>query len=117
LREEPIIYINEKPFVVRDIEHPFQNLNYYSGIIFYKIKKKIGISVKEVEEMEERLKKDIIEEKNKYEGNLLVHDESANNEIVSFWESISKDSIKTPKDVFESLIEEYKIQYFRLFYN
>jgi hypothetical protein len=29
---EPIIYINEKPFVVRDIEHPFQNLNYYSGI-------------------------------------------------------------------------------------
>lgn len=28
LREEPVIYINSRPFVLRDVEQPFSNLEY-----------------------------------------------------------------------------------------
>jgi hypothetical protein len=28
LREEPLVYINGRPFVVREIGNPFQNLEY-----------------------------------------------------------------------------------------
>eukprot|EP01023_Acetabularia_acetabulum_P060681 TRINITY_DN72973_c0_g1_i1.p2 TRINITY_DN72973_c0_g1~~TRINITY_DN72973_c0_g1_i1.p2 ORF type:complete len:163 (-),score=15.36 TRINITY_DN72973_c0_g1_i1:75-524(-) len=31
MREEPLIYINGRPYVVREVEHPFQNLE-YTGI-------------------------------------------------------------------------------------
>ncbi|KAJ3041179.1 hypothetical protein HK097_002370, partial [Rhizophlyctis rosea] len=31
-REEPIIYLNRKPFVLRDSEHPLTNIRTYSGI-------------------------------------------------------------------------------------
>jgi hypothetical protein len=34
-----------------------------------------------VEDMEFRLKKDIVDEKNKYEGNILIHDEDSKNEV------------------------------------
>ncbi|KAL6515866.1 hypothetical protein OROGR_019171 [Orobanche gracilis] len=28
LREEPVVYINRRPFVLRDVEQPFSNLEY-----------------------------------------------------------------------------------------
>src|SRR4051794_36459517 len=44
LREEPVIYINGRPFVLRIHDAPFANLEY------------TGIDTARVEEMEERLK-------------------------------------------------------------
>jgi hypothetical protein len=35
MREEPVIYINGKPFVLREVERPYKNMLEYSVSIFY----------------------------------------------------------------------------------
>ena len=50
MREEPILYINGRPFVARKLEHPFENLEH------------TGISQSRVEQMEQRLKSDVLAE-------------------------------------------------------
>ncbi len=32
MREEAIIYINKRPFVLREVEHPMINMSAYAGI-------------------------------------------------------------------------------------
>lgn len=63
-REEPIIYINDTPFVVRDSSNPFVNIKSYSGI-----------SGNRLESVEKRLKADIMHEAKRNNGLILVHDE------------------------------------------
>ena len=63
-REEPMLYINNRPFVLRDDDKPFQNITRYQGINSIRIG-----------QMEDRLKKDVLEESVKEQGLLLVHDE------------------------------------------
>jgi hypothetical protein len=65
LREEPIIFINSAPYVLRDAEHPFSNLGSFEGI-----------APEHLEEMEQRLKQDLIRECAVYGGKILVHDET-----------------------------------------
>jgi hypothetical protein len=50
LREEPLVFINGQPFVVREADQPFSNLEY------------TGIDRTRVEDMEVRLKQDILAE-------------------------------------------------------
>jgi hypothetical protein len=50
MREEPVIYINGRPFVVREADKPFANLEY------------TGIDRERVESMETRLKQDVLQE-------------------------------------------------------
>lgn len=50
MREEPVIYINGRPFVLREDERPFKNLQEYTGI-----------DVRRLEQMELRLKNDILQ--------------------------------------------------------
>ena len=45
LREEPVVYLNNRPFVLRDITHPFRNMQTFRGITW-----------KHLLEVEERLK-------------------------------------------------------------
>lgn len=52
------------PFVLRDAEAPMQNLRTYAGI-----------SSDRLEQMETRLKEDILNEAKKCDGLILVHDE------------------------------------------
>jgi len=63
-REEPIIYVNETPFVLRDLASPFVNIKSYSGI-----------SANRLESVEKRLKADILAEAKRNHGLLLIHDE------------------------------------------
>ena len=63
-REEPIIYVNDTPFVLRDHSSPFVNIKSYTGI-----------SSKRLESVENRLKADILAEAKRNHGLLLVHDE------------------------------------------
>lgn len=75
-REEPIIYVNDTPFVVRDMASPFVNIKSYTGI-----------SSNRLESVENRLKADILAEAKHNHGLLLVHDEqgiSWNNRYRSF---------------------------------
>ena len=50
MREEPVIYINGRPFVLREDERPFKNMQEYTGI-----------DVQRLEQMELRLKRDILQ--------------------------------------------------------
>ena len=63
-REEPIIYVNETPFVLRDLAAPFVNIKSYTGITSTRL-----------EAVEKRLKADILAEAKRNHGLLLVHDE------------------------------------------
>jgi hypothetical protein len=44
LREEPVVYINRRPFVLRELDHPFKNLSDFDGM-----------HVKRIEGVEHRL--------------------------------------------------------------
>ena len=63
-REEPLIYINGIPFVLRDENLPFTNIASYCGI-----------SSDRLEQMEERLRDDILREAAANDGLIVIHDE------------------------------------------
>ncbi|KAG5055986.1 hypothetical protein JHK85_008496 [Glycine max] len=110
LREEPLAYINGRPFVLRDVERPFSNLEY------------TGINRERVEQMEARLKEDILAEAARYFGGsalygnkILVTDELPDGQMVDQWEPVSCDSVKTPLEVYEELqVEGYLVDYERV---
>jgi len=103
LREEPVIYINGRPFVLRDVERPFSNLEY------------TGINRERVEQMEFRLKEDILHEASRYGNKILVTDELPNGQMVDQWESVISDTVKTPLEVYEELQHQgYLVDYERV---
>ncbi|XP_048336813.1 uncharacterized protein LOC107426194 isoform X1 [Ziziphus jujuba] len=103
LREEPVVYINGRPFVLRDVERPFSNLEY------------TGINRARVEQMEARLKEDILMEAARYGNKILVTDELPDGQMVDQWEPVSSDSVKTPLEVYEELqVEGYLVDYERV---
>ncbi|KAJ3698159.1 hypothetical protein LUZ61_001864 [Rhynchospora tenuis] len=103
LREEPVIYINKRPFVLRDIGRPFSNLEY------------TGINRERVEQMEFRLKEDILVEASRYGNKILVTDELPNGQMVDQWEPLEAESVKTPVEVYEELKQEgYLVEYERI---
>ncbi|KAH6768947.1 metal ion-binding protein [Perilla frutescens var. frutescens] len=102
LREEPVIYINSRPFVLRDVEQPFSNLEY------------TGINRVRVEQMEDRLKEDILTEAARYGNKILVTDELPDGQMVDQWEPVSHDSVKTPLEVYEELTNQFLVDYERV---
>lgn len=103
LREEPVVYINRRPFVLRDVEQPFSNLEY------------TGINRERVEQMEARLKEDILIEAARYGNKILVTDELPDGHMVDQWEPVHWDSIKTPLEVYLELqLEGYLVDYERV---
>ncbi|KAG2693100.1 hypothetical protein I3760_08G082200 [Carya illinoinensis] len=103
LREEPVVYINRRPFVLRDVEQPFSNLEY------------TGINRARVEQMEARLKDDILMEAARYGNKILVNDELPDGHMVDQWEPVSCDSVKTPLEVYEELqVEGFLVDYERV---
>ncbi|CAN6569823.1 unnamed protein product [Malus baccata var. baccata] len=103
LREEPVVYINGRPFVLRDVERPFSNLEY------------TGINRARVEQMEARLKEDLLTEAARYGNKILVTDELPDGQMVDQWEPVSRDSVKTPLEVYEELQEQgYLVDYERV---
>lgn len=91
-REEPIIYLNGRPFVLRDIDSPFENIRSYAGI-----------SAARLEQMEQRLKLDIAAEAAANNGLLLVHDEVEEHQIVPCLTAI--ESIKSSAEVFSDMVQ------------
>lgn len=107
LREEPVLYVNKQPYVLRLFQDPLKNLE------------STGITTDRVESMEERMKLEALSEWKEYQGRLLLHDEKANDrgefDLVGLWETVAKEDIETPKEVFQSIIEEgYQIDYLRI---
>lgn len=103
LREEPVVYINGRPYVLREVERPFTNLEY------------TGINRARVEQMEARLKEDILLEASRFTNKVLVNDELSDGQMVDQWEPVSADSVQTPLEVYEALQSEgYHVEYERV---
>lgn len=51
MREEPVVYVNGRPFVLREQARPMKNLQEYAGI-----------DARRLERMEQRLKDDLLAE-------------------------------------------------------
>lgn len=66
LREEPVLYVNKHPYVLRLFQDPLKNLE------------STGITTDRVESMEEIMKREAINEWKEYDGRLLLHDEAPN---------------------------------------
>ncbi|KAJ4847728.1 hypothetical protein Tsubulata_006902 [Turnera subulata] len=104
MREEPVIYINRKPFVLREVERPYKNMLEYTGI-----------DRERVERMEARLKEDILREADRYGGAIMVIHETDDGQIFDAWEHVSYDSVKTPLEVFKCLeADGFPIKYARV---
>ena len=102
MREEPVIYLNGRPFVLRDSETPLKNIQFFAGI-----------SAARLEEMESRLKRDIVAEAEKYQGLILVHDELEDGQVVPCW--LASYDVQTPREVYESLVRQgYRVGYHRI---
>lgn len=103
LREEPLIFINGNPFVVREADQPFSNLEY------------TGINRVRVEEMEVRLKADILTEAVRFNSRILVLHENEDLSLFDHWEPVSSADVQTPQEVYNELnAEGYEVNYIRV---
>jgi hypothetical protein len=93
LREEPIIYVGDRPFVFRDMALPYVNVEL------------TGIEAEKIELVEDTLKADILRESLQYDGNFLVHDEGKPGELVGTWEVANQHTIKTVRQVYTEAAE------------
>ncbi|KAL2993781.1 hypothetical protein AAZX31_10G132000 [Glycine max] len=104
MREEPVIYINGKPFVLREVERPYKNMLEYTGI-----------GRERVEKMEARLKEDILREAEQYGNAIMVIHETDDGHIYDAWEHVTSEMIQTPLEVFKSLeADGFPIKYARV---
>jgi hypothetical protein len=62
LREEPIIFINGRSYVLRDVHHPMHNMKSYKGI-----------APASLEALESKMKAEVLEEARTNEGKILVY--------------------------------------------
>jgi hypothetical protein len=110
LREEPAIYVNGRPYVLRLHSNPMMNIE------------TTGITSERVEWMEEMMKKDLLSEQKRYGGKVLLHDEQ-DGKIVGVFQDAIPDAIKTTKESFQEAFNKtvelmsnahLKIHYFRV---
>ncbi|KAL6515755.1 hypothetical protein OROHE_018453 [Orobanche hederae] len=73
-----------------------------------------GINRVRVEQMEDRLKEDVLIEAARYGNKILVTDELPHGQMVDQWEPFSHGSIKTPLEVYEELTHQYLVDYERV---
>ena len=103
LREEPLLYVNGSPYVVRESDKPFANLEYS------------GIDAARVEEMEDRLKQDVLNEAMLYDGSILVAHEDDQFQVVEDWEPVTEVDVQTPLEVYEELTRDgFNVEYLRV---
>lgn len=103
LREEPVLYINGRPFVVREADKPFANLEY------------TGIDRDRVEDMEARLKADVLNEASIYNGAVMVAHEDDSFQVIEDWEAVTEVDVQTPADVYSELVKDgYDVEYLRV---
>ncbi|KAG1059509.1 hypothetical protein G6F42_028289 [Rhizopus arrhizus] len=87
LREEPIIYINGIPYVLRDRYFTLRNIKVYKGI-----------TGERLEQLEERLKQDVIREVLNYDGRILLHGEDKDGNVLAAWEEVDTNDIMTVRE-------------------
>ncbi|PWN26799.1 hypothetical protein BDZ90DRAFT_211139, partial [Jaminaea rosea] len=92
-REEPIIYIGARPFVLREQTSP---INTFS----------LSSRADNLEAIEGRLKDDILREAARFGGLIMVHEEEGKGDepkLKPTWIAVDTETVKTVRDVFEDL--------------
>ncbi|GAA6059315.1 hypothetical protein JCM10212_005895 [Sporobolomyces blumeae] len=103
MREEPVLYIRSRPHVLRLFNQPLENVV------------TTGVTTATVEAMEQELKRDLLREREKTGGKVLLHDEIEENgtfTVTAMWEHVEPEDILTPREVFglmqsEGLLVDY----------
>ena len=112
LREEKVMYINGKPFCLKNLSDLFHNTILLSSTTREKL-----------EFREAQLRVDILNEASKLGNMFIVHDElpsestqfAACGSVYAYYEKdVSKHSVKTVKTVIEELQKNFNIDYLRL---
>lgn len=68
-----------------------------------------------LEDIERRLKLDILEEAKRYGGLILCHDEVTGGELVPTWVSVDESLIRTPKEVYDDIRSSgWRVDYWRI---
>ncbi|WWC93062.1 uncharacterized protein L201_008027 [Kwoniella dendrophila CBS 6074] len=101
-REETLVYCNGRPYVLRDASTPYQTLA-------------LSDRADNLEDIERRLKQDILDEARRYGGMILTHEEITGGTMIPTWVSIDDDSLRTPKEVWEDMKNQgYRVEYYRI---
>ncbi|VDC06830.1 unnamed protein product [Peniophora sp. CBMAI 1063] len=105
-REEPIVYISGRPFVLRDSSEPRKTL-------------RMSDRAENLEAIEHRLKADILAESAKYGGLLLTHNEVAvedgDGAILPTWTAVDGNNVRTSRELWEHLATEgWHVEYHRV---
>ena len=95
-REEAQVYLGGRPFVLRDGASPKDDVL-------------LSDRTSSLEEIEDRLKQDILREASRMGGVILVHEEVAHgtagdSQLVPTW--IAADEVRTPRELFEMVKQE-----------
>lgn len=103
LREEPIVYVNGKPYNLRHIKAPFYN------------QASPGRTAGEVEKMERDLKTELIAEAQRNGGKITLHEEEAGPPARVVERQVDIKEVQTPREVFDQLKSEgYNVEYQRI---
>jgi hypothetical protein len=105
VREEPLLYINGEPYVLRDQYASLRNIKAYTGI-----------TASRLEQMEMRLKEDVLAEGRAHLGRILLHSEGNERDLLPIWESVQ--NVSTMQDLFSLnsvFIQKYPhLEYYRV---
>ncbi|KAH9945040.1 inositol hexakisphosphate-domain-containing protein [Epithele typhae] len=108
-REEPIVYISGRPFVLRDASEPRQSL-------------RLSDRAENLEDIERRLKNDILAESAKFGGLVLTHNEVASDTgegaILPTWTAVDQNNVRTQRELMEYMKKEgWNVEYHRYVVN
>ncbi len=103
LREEPALYIQGRSVTLRELAHPFANLE------------QPGRTPAQVEAQEETLKAEVLKEAAVHGGRILLHEETPDGKLQARWVSVDAASLKTPREVFQQMSQEgFQVDYARI---
>ncbi|KAL0572602.1 hypothetical protein V5O48_009363 [Marasmius crinis-equi] len=105
-REEPIVYISGRPFVLRDAAQPKRMLS-------------LSDRAENLEAIEMRLKNDILQEATKYGGLVLTHNEMASDSgegaILPTWTAVDTNNVRTQRELWTYMKKEgWNVDYYRI---
>ena len=103
MREEPVLYVHGRPYVVREASKPFANVEYR------------GIAASRLEAMERQLRRDVLAEAARYGGRIMVTEETDDMQVVSVWRDVDASVVFTPLEMYEHhLAAEFQVDYLRV---
>merc|ERR1719474_549084 len=110
LREEPVLYIRTRPYVLRNYNRPYQRLPEFGNL-----------SAQQIENIAERLKVDIHHEALDNDNKMLVHFETQLHELKESSMPIdmtNPNEIQTTRQIFDALTSRgYQISYQKIPFN